>query len=309
MQGVDYVYVYHLPLARRSNWERSRLPGQVTFFGIGDADLNDETEMDVEDNPISVRLYWQNDGLAANNKWWAALQPMTGPMQVWQECQLRSDFADERLRTGALLESECQLAGDGLPPGLYHLRGGVGPNTGQVTTIPFPEGEFAAVIHDDGVPRLVSRMTAFDMLARQLLPPGAYPADLVYQGSARLIGYATETVSQGEERHLHVYLNWQALQPVLLSELGQALVVEMALLSPQGEVLATTKGPFRDTETSMTVWSTGQVLTETVLLALPASVPPQSRLRLDVWLNDQQLIPLSSEGEVAEPFLEAIITE
>jgi hypothetical protein len=309
LQGVDYVYVYHLPLTRRTNWEESRLPGRVTFFGIGDAGFNGETTMGIENNSVSMRLYWQNDGLAASDKWWVALQPTTGPMQIWKECQVRSDFADERLRVGALLESECQLADERLPSGVYHLRVGVGPDAGQVTTIPFLDGEFAAVVHDDGVPRLVSRMVAFDALARQLLPQETRPADLVYQGAVWLIGYMTETVSQGEESHLHVYLSWQALQPVPLSELGQALAVEMALLSPQGEVLASTKGPFIGTETSPTVWSSGQVLTQTVSLALPAFVPPQSRLRLDVWLNDQQLIPLSSEGEVAEPFLEAILAE
>ena len=309
LQGVEYVYVYDLPIERRSNWEASRLSGQAVFFGVGEVDLDGESEIEAGDSSLPVRVYWQNDGLAASERWWLSLQSVAGQMQPRQECHLRSDFANERFRAGAVLESECRLPGEKLSPGVYHLRVAVGPEAEQVKSIPFPEGEFAVVVSEDGMSRLVSKPAAMDVLARQRLPQGTYTADLVYQGAARLIGYRIETVSNGDEDSLYLRLIWQALQSVPLSELKQGLNLEVTLLSPQGMELATAKGLFAEPEGWPAVWSTGQVVTRTLALPLPRSVPPQSLLRLDVWLDEQQLIPLSSSGEVAEPLLPAIVTE
>ena len=72
-------------------------------------------------------------------------------------------------------------------------------------------------------------------------------------------------------------------------------------------MLATTEGPFGDTETWSEVWSPGQVLTTTSLLSLPDSVPPQSQLELNVLLNGQRQNPLDSSGELVEPNLPALI--
>jgi hypothetical protein len=307
MQGVDYVYVYSLPLVRRSDWQMSRLSGRVIFFGVGGAEADDKTAIDTGDESLSARLYWQNDGLPVSEEWWVALEPVTGPIQPWQACYLRSDFADERLMVGALLESECQLGEEGAPSGVYHLRVGVGPDPDQITIIPFAEGELAVVVEDGGSPHLVSRLTALDVLARYLMPQGAHPADLVYYGAVRLVGYTTESVLTAKGRHVQVHTYWQALEPLPMAELDQAVRVEIALLSPQGMVLTMTEGPFRDSETWPAVWSPGQVLTTTLSLPLPDSVPPQSQLGLNVLLNSQRQKPLDSSGEVVEPSLPALI--
>jgi hypothetical protein len=303
LHGVDYVYVYRLPLARRSDWQASRLPGRVTFFGVG--------ETGSDHAPLALRLYWQNEGLVHDDAWWVTLQSVDGVTLPWQECSLRPEFADEQAVSGGLLESDCQVTGDILSPGGYHLQVGVGPDADQVTIVPFPEGEFAVAVRDGGIPSLVSRMTALAVHAGVSLPQEAHPADLVYGGAVRLVGYATEAISVSGEPHLQVLLYWQALEPIPLAELSQSLAVKMAIISPEGVTLATAEGPFISGEALPSVWPSGQVLTGTVSLPLPAPtlVSPQSLLSLDVWMGGQQVVPLASDGQVARPTLPAIEIE
>jgi len=310
LQGVDYVYVYRLPLTRRSDWQISHLPGQATFLGVGEIGLtNAKTGEENETDPISIRLSWQNDGLAVNQQWWVALQPVNGPQQPWQRCSLLPDFADERLKVGAVLESQCLLVGESLPPDVYHLRVGLGPDLHQITTVPFPEGELAIAIEDDGMLHLVSRLDALDLLARHWLPQGVHPADLVYYGSVRLVGYSTETMLTTEGRQLQVHAYWQALEPVPMAELDQAVRIESALVSPQGMVLSIKEGPFGDTENRPPVWSTGQLLMTTLSLPLPGTVPPQLLLRLNVLLNAQRQETYNSHGEMVEPNLPVFVVQ
>jgi len=309
-QGVDYVYVYRLPLTHRSDWQISHLPGQATFFGVEEIGLtNAKTGEGNETNPISLRLFWQNDGLAANQQWWVALQPVNGAQQPWQRCSSLPDFADERLTVGALLESQCLLVGEGFPPDVYHLRIGLGPDSQQITTIPFPEGEFAIAMQDDGMLHLVSRLTVLDVLVRHYLPQSAHLADLVYYGAVRLVGYETESASTADGPQLLVHTYWQALEPLPMAELDQAIRVETALLAPQGTVLAMTEGRFGDFESWPTVWSPGHVLTTTFSLPLPGSVQPQSKLRLSVLLNGQRQNTFNSHGETVEPILPAFVVQ
>lgn len=303
LQGVDYIYLYALPLFRRSHWQESSLPGRVTFFGVGRLETSDEAEPDVNSDSLALRLYWQNEGLTTGERWWVALQAVDGPLQPWQACQVRPDFVDEKLTIGALLESDCRLTGEWFPPGVYHLRVGVGSGPNQVTGVSFSEGELAVAVGGDGQPRLVSRLAALDTLARRSLSDETHSADLVYRGAVRLIGYKTEDVSTEGGRHLRVQNYWQALQPLPLGDLNEALRVEISLLSPQEKVLGRVESQFSDPETWPTVWPAGQILTRTLSLSLPHSIDPQSQLRLDVWLNDQRLAPSDSEGEMVEPIL------
>lgn len=309
MQRLDYVYVYALPTDRPSDWKVDRLPGQATFLGVSDPGFGDETKQDIDNSSLSLRLHWQNEGLAASDDWWIALEPINGPLQPWQRCSLSPDFADEQLTVGAWLESECQLVAERSPPDVYHLRVGVGPDSDQITVIPFSEGEFAVAVQDDGLLHVVSRLTALDVLARHLLPQGARPVDLVYYGAVRLIGYTTEIISTDEGRQLHVHANWQALEPLPLAELDQAVILESALIAPRDVVLAVTQGPFGDSETWPAVWSPGQVLTTTSSLPVPDSIPSESQLRLNVVLNGQRRNPLNSRGEAAESHLPVFVVQ
>ena len=156
---------------------------------------------------------------------------------------------------------------------------------------------------------LVSRLTALDMLVRHYLPQGTRPADLVYYGAVRLVGYTTETISTVEGRYLEVHAYWQALEPVPMAELDRAVRIESALVSPQGMVTAMKEGPFEDSENLPPVWSTGQLLTTTLSLPLSDLVQPQSQLRLNILLNGQRQDTFSSQGETAEPILPAFVVQ
>ncbi len=309
MRGVEYAYVYRLPIARRADWRRSRLPGEATLFGIGETELRGNAEKHAEEDTLRLRLYWQNEGLVGSSEWWVALQPVVGPLQPWQQCRLRREFGGERLTVGALLESDCQLAGKGLLVGTYHLRVGVGSDPDHIRIMRFPEGDFALVEEEDISLRLVSKVTALDMLARLVLPEEARPTELVYQGAAQLVGYAAKTSLRGNERFLEVILFWQALETLPVGELSQALELEVNLLSPQGTALAGVEGPFSNPDSWPQTWSTGQVLTRTVSLALRDALPPQSQLKLDVWLDGQRLMPSDSKGHPAEATLLVVVAE
>lgn len=309
LKNLDYAYVYRLPITRRSNWQMSRLPGQATLFGISEASASSDSGSEGNAASLSLRLYWQNEGLAPGETWWIALQSMSGPVQSWQTCRLRPEFLDEQWVAGAVLESECYVTGEGLVPGIYHLLVGLGPDANQLTPLSFPEGEFAIALQNDVPPHLVSRLTAFDMLARDLLPREAQPADLVYQGAVRLIGYTLETSATAEGRYLQVHLYWQALQPLPLRELNQALTAKIALVATQGTELVAARGPFTDPETSPATWYAGQVLTGTLSLPLPEPVPSQTQLELDVSMNEQPVVPFNSIGETVEPTLPVFILQ
>jgi 4-amino-4-deoxy-L-arabinose transferase-like glycosyltransferase len=312
LREVDYVYVYRLPLARDSDWRVSRLPDQATLLGVAENELTSSQtggREGTEIHSVPLRLYWQNDGLATGQQWWVALQPVDGQQQAWQICSLLPEFADERSTVGAVLESECRLAVERDPPDVYHLRIGVGPDPSQIRGVPFSEGEFAVAVLDDGMPHLVSKLDALDRLASSWLPQGAHPADLVYYGAVRLVGYTTQSISTEQGRKLQVQAYWQALEPLPVAELEQAVRIESVLLSPQETVLALTEGPIADAETWPEVWSPGQVLTTSFSLPLPVSVPPQSQLRLNVVLDNQRRSPLDSRGEAVEPSLPTFLID
>jgi hypothetical protein len=312
LQQVDYVYVYQLPLARGSDWKVSRSPDQASLLGVAELEtvISQTGGSDgLETYPIPLRLYWQNDGLTTSQQWWVALQPVNGRQQAWQSCSLLPEFADERSKVGALLESECLLAVLRLPPDVYHLRIGVGSDPDQIRVVPFSEGEFAVAVQDDGMPHLVSKLDGLDLLARHWRPQGAHPADLVYYGAVRLVGYTTQIISTDQGRDLQVHAYWQALEPLPVAELDQAVRIESVLLSPQETVLARTEGPIGDAETWPELWSPGQVLTSTFSLPLPDSVPPESQLRLNVVFGNRRQSPLNSRGEVVEPSLPALLLD
>jgi 4-amino-4-deoxy-L-arabinose transferase-like glycosyltransferase len=138
LQGVEYVYLYQIPLTQRTNWQSSHLAQKVILFGIDDS------------KPDSLTLYWQNQGLPADEEWWLALEGKQNAPQAWQPCQLKPNFAKERLITGALLESECPLATTNMEPGIYELQLAVGANSQTISTIPLEGGELELEIRNGG---------------------------------------------------------------------------------------------------------------------------------------------------------------
>ena len=146
LQGLEYVYVYKMPLSQRSNWQTSHLPQKAILFGMSEENTEEQGTTERDSHPDSLTLYWQNEGLSADQNWWVALQATDGAIEAWQPCHLRPSFADERLLIGALLESECPLTSQKLPPALYHVHLAVGADINTITAIPLQVGELRLLI-------------------------------------------------------------------------------------------------------------------------------------------------------------------
>jgi 4-amino-4-deoxy-L-arabinose transferase-like glycosyltransferase len=135
INGVDYVYVYKIPMTQRGTGDPSGLLEKAFFAGISQAEVDDR-----------LYLYWLNLGMAAEESWWTALESSDGEIFAWNRCRLRPDFANERLVIDSILESECLLFSQNLPAGTYHLRVGRGSKEANIVPVPFPEGKEFLVI-------------------------------------------------------------------------------------------------------------------------------------------------------------------
>lgn len=147
LKGVDYAYIYRMPMTRRGTWEVSGVPKKAFLLG-----MSEKESMVIEgdkDQP-SLLLYWQNLGLSPEERWWVALQSRDGLFQGWYECQLRPDFVEERSLINFVLESQCPVDQAILPAGVYHVRVGIGPGDNSIIPIAFPAGEAAINIGEDG---------------------------------------------------------------------------------------------------------------------------------------------------------------
>jgi hypothetical protein len=256
LAGIDYAYVYqsraiaHVvdPFA-----SQNRLIGKASLAGF-----------DLEGAPaagtrVPVRLYWVNDGMGPEDRFYARLTDAQEQDWAWGPCAPDPVFGDATTwQKDDIIESDCQLVVyPGTPPGDYLLRVGV-------------------IAQDETV------IGQLDLSAEEgtvtVGRPPEYPSDewvpvehqtrTALNADLGLIGYDYASAARKPGESMPIVFYWRALNP------GQD---DYTLrLSLQGE------GPGQDAHWEGApvsgrypthTWQAGEVVRDPWLLRLPASLP------------------------------------
>jgi hypothetical protein len=290
LHGLEYVHVYDVHSTFPGDGIETRLDGHAVLFAV---DVQPDVEMAAA---FDLRLRWQSLGMADSDTWWAGLQVAEDAATVWFECTLGPKFVPIADRPQAVLESDCQIQGQGLAPGVYSLRFGIGPTAAAMTPIPFPATERSLAVDGDGNLQRIDPLSAMNMLLVSQFPNAALPADLVFQDVVRLVAYAPALAEDGATGTLHLDLYWQALSDLPLDQLSQAASVHLTVLSTDGTELTAADYPFVESA-SLPVWTAGDVLPRTVVMAVPTGEGKPQQLRVSVSFQGEPLTPFDSSGQ------------
>jgi hypothetical protein len=287
MAGLDYALVYAVPLDRRTDWQTSQAADKLILYGYRQAKA--------ETDALTLRLVWENQGLASAPGLWAGLAPFRGWGQLaagvpaWQPCRLAPGFSSLEVQAvGGLAESECQLRTADLEAGVYSLHLGIGPGdgqsemlissgTGQIVDLLAPLGDLGIYVPAGGVPQLVTPREALDAAARQVLPTDAQPMHISYGDMIGLIGYQVIKPTARPAEAATVRLYWQAIQdlPEPASLAGE-FRLRFELRSPGGTLVASvSENPFGTMDVSQG-WLSNSVHAGTYTLPLPENLPPDA---------------------------------
>jgi 4-amino-4-deoxy-L-arabinose transferase-like glycosyltransferase len=284
--GLNYALVYAVPLERRTNWETSQVADKLILYGYRQADARTDA--------LTLRLVWENRGMAGGDGLWAGLGPFRGWGQSaaaetvrWQPCRLAPGFSSREVQAvGSLAESECQLHTADLEAGVYSLHLGLGPGNGQsemsvasgadqIVDLLAPLGELGISVPAGGVPELVTPREALDAAARQVLPGDALPLHVSYGDVIGLIGYQVVSPAGRPAEAATVRLYWQTLQDLPQpASLAGAFRLRFELQAPDGTLVASaSENPFGTMDVGQR-WPSGGVQPGSYTLPLPRELPP-----------------------------------
>jgi len=275
---IDYAWVYRNPITVSANPKISRLADQLQLFGYI-----------WEEDEATLRLVWLNQRANPERKIMARLnnEQITTP---WFSCEPGAPFADVAHASGEVVESRCTLpATPRLLTGLYDVEVGVGQGDGEMTILPFPEGNASVSVGSDGTLAHLPVGEALDALAEAALPAGATPFKATYDDRVRLVGYQLETSSVHPGETLLLDLYWQAVEP-----LKKDYTVFAHLFAVDETRLAAT-----DVRHPMGQWLPGAIQHQQYELTLSPQSPAPAAIRLDVGLYDDTLRllrPASPDG-------------
>jgi hypothetical protein len=308
LKGIDYALVYAVPVERRTDWQASQVPGKLILYGYRQGD----TQPDV----LTMRLVWENRGMAAQDGLWTALelfegfgQPAANDKLIWQPCQLAPGFSPAEVQViGGLAESECQLYTRDLKPGIYSFHIGLGPAPqlhgtaglpgDKMTDLLAPAGELGVSVPDAGTPSLIASYEALDAMVKKMLPPGALPLHVSFDGRVALIGYEIAS-STPQPYPVTVRLYWRALQDLPQpANLADKFRVRFDFVAPDGRLIAAGNSPLFNPAEPGEVWRSGQVLANSHQVAVPEGLPPGDyRLAIAVTNADTgQAVPALDEA-------------
>jgi hypothetical protein len=286
LTGLDYALVYAVPLERRTNWQTSQVADKLILYGYRQADAQTDT--------LTLRLVWENQGMAAGDGLWAGLEPFRGFGQsvaaetvLWQPCRLAPGFSSMEVHPpGSLAESECQLRTAGLEAGVYSLHLGVGPGDGQAEMSPSPGagqivdllaplGELGVSVPAGGVPELITPLEALDAAASHVLPIDALPLHVSYGDVIGLIGYQVISPTARPAEAATVRLYWQAIQDLPQpASLAGEFRLRFELKAPDGMLVASaSENPFGGMDVGQR-WPSGSVQPGSYTVPLPQNLPP-----------------------------------
>jgi hypothetical protein len=194
LNGVAFGWIYPGPAAQIG--ADSQLTGKATLLGYDLPSLPLLAEQ-----PDPFRIFWANEGLAANEHLVARL--VDGDGFVWAKAPVlpRPGFESASQTKHAIVESQADLRLPvGTPPGLFFLKIGVEKDQGQHW------------IGDFTLPASYDRITVAKTATASAAPPLAHTASQPFGDGLLLLGYnLPETLSSSEGI---VDLYWQAQRNV-----------------------------------------------------------------------------------------------
>jgi hypothetical protein len=256
LAGIDYVDVYQSqaiahpvdPFA-----PQNRLVGKASLAGF-----------DLEQGPVAgaqvpVRLYWVNDGMGPEDRFYARLTDAQEQDWAWGPCAPDPAFGDAATwQKDDIIESDCQLVVyPGTPPGDYLLRVGV-------------------IAQDETVIGQLN-LSAEEGTVTVGRPP-EYPADewVPVEHEARtalnadlgLIGYDYTSAARKPGESLPIVFYWRALNPV-----QDDYTLRLSLQGDGPGQYAGWEGTPVSGRYPTHTWQAGEVVRDPWLLRLPASLP------------------------------------
>jgi hypothetical protein len=291
INGIDYAAIYPNPIDYPAHPQIDRIDGQLSLLGYrwDSAPEMDPSKRQALENfhqrtcpfivgcppDTTVRLIWENlaDALPLPG---VRLRQHEFTLKGWEPCQTAADFTAAAQTPGEVVESDCRLNAYSLQPGLYDLQVGVKQPDGEWQPLEFSAGGSVVEVTDTGQLRRVSAEEAFAQQARQQVPPQAVPLERLYAGQVRLLAYQTDPPAPQPGQPLTVTLYWQA-QRVLDREANLSV---QAFMGDNQPVAAANAAPQLPTPN----WRPGEVMIESLTLALPAGLPTPAQLRLDAGL-------------------------
>jgi len=231
LHGVDYVFVYAVPLQHRIPAQSGAVDGKLILYGY--------RQVDEQPDQLSLQLVWRNQGIVQKGEeLWLTLTPYPSTDQSpdWKLCRLTSNTPEVKLpKEGNIVESTCTVATTDLPNGVYTIHIGVGPSVESVIDLLAPAGELGVIVTKSKVSSLVTPIEALDKVVKAKLPVGASPLHISYGDRVSLIGYNADTSSS---KLVNVTLFWQTSQESLeLADLVQKFRIHFQLVDKNDEVV------------------------------------------------------------------------
>jgi hypothetical protein len=194
LNSATFGWIYRGPAAQIG--ANSQLTGKATLLGYDLPSLPLLAEQ-----PDPFRIFWENEGLAADERLVARL--VDGDGFVWAKALVlpRPGFESASETTHAIVESEVDLRLPvGTPPGLFFLKIGVEKDQGK------------QLIGDFTLPASYDRVTVGKTATVSAVPPLTHAAAQPFGDGLLLLGYnLPETLSSSEGT---VDLYWQAQRNV-----------------------------------------------------------------------------------------------
>ncbi len=157
-------------------------------------------------------------------------------------------------------------------------------------------GAYRLIVHLPGCDGVLAEVP-IDIAAPERLwraPTGLTRADAVFGAAVRLIGYTLEPAMPVAGGTLAVRLAWQAV-----AEMDESYRVFVHFVGEDGRVAAQSDGEPVEWTRPTTGWAVGEVVVETRVLAIPATLPPgEHTLRAGLYLPDGARL-LTSDGQDA----------
>jgi len=273
LSGIDYAYVYRgkaisHPVDPYADYNYLVGRARLTGFDISDAPAAGES--------ISLRLFWVNDGMPADEHFRVRLTDALN--QPWGQGECVTDPAfDEPAswQDDDIIESQCQLQVlPGTPPGDYLLRLDLVARDGRLIGQLYPSPEEGSL----AVTRPTSYLTDDQLVVE-------HRVDWPLPDGLTLVGYDVESGEYRPAESVPLVLYWRAARAP-----AQVHTVRLSLAGAgTGQYMEWTGQPVNGRYPT-SAWQAGELVRDPWSLSLPPSLPGgEYQLKLQIADTDGRL--------------------